>query len=119
MGEAQLTETDAIRFYSTKDTYGCFSNFAQYPFTFGGKLWPTTEHYFQAQKFVGTEHEEAIRRVSSPMVAARMGRSRQRPLRADWERGEGAAMLDGLRTKFAQHADIRAVLLGTGDDSCT
>src|SRR5258708_25699679 len=117
MGEAQLTETDAIRFESTKDTYGCFSNCAQYPFTFGGKLWPTTEHYFQAQKFVGTEHEEAIRRVSSPMVAARMGRSRQRPLRADWERVKDTVMLDGMRAKFAQHADIRAVLLGTGEAS--
>lgn len=117
MGEAPSTETDAIRFYSTKDTYGCFSNFAQYPFTLGGKLWPTTEHYLQAQKFAGSEHEEAIRRVSSPMVAARMGRSRQRPLRADWERVKDAVMLDGLRAKFAQHADIRTVLLGTGEAS--
>jgi ribA/ribD-fused uncharacterized protein len=117
MGEEQSTESDAIRFYGTKDTYGCCSNFARYPFTLGGKLWPTTEHYFQAQKFMGTEHEEAIRRVSSPMVAARMGRSRQRPLRPDWERVKDAVMLDGLRAKFAQHADIRAVLLGTGQTS--
>jgi N-glycosidase YbiA len=35
------------------------------------------EHYFQAQKFKGTEHVGAILRAASPMVAARMGRSRQ------------------------------------------
>jgi NADAR domain len=74
-----------IHFYSTRDAYGCFSNFAPYPITLKGKLWPTSEHYFQAQKFAGTEHEEAIRLVKSPTIAARMGRSRQRPLRADWD----------------------------------
>ena len=26
-----------------------------------GKTWPTSEHYFQAQKFVGTAHVEALR----------------------------------------------------------
>ena len=29
-------------------------------------------------KFVGTEHEEEIRKTASPMVAARMGCSRKR-----------------------------------------
>lgn len=104
-----------IAFYGTQGEYGCFSNFAACPFVLGGKVWPTSEHYFQAQKFAGTEHEEAIRRARSPMVAARMGRSRQRPLRADWEGVKDEIMLAGLRAKFAQHADIRAVLLGTGD----
>jgi ribA/ribD-fused uncharacterized protein len=44
-----------------------------------------------------------------------MGRSRQRPLRADWERVKDEVMLAGLRAKFAQHAALRATLLGTGD----
>jgi N-glycosidase YbiA len=116
IGEAQTTTgRRVIAFYSTQGEYGCFSNFAASPFALGGKGWPTLEHYFQAQKFAGTEHEEAIRRARSPMVAARMGRSRQRPLRPDWERAKDDVMLAGLRAKFGQHADIRAVLLGTGD----
>jgi predicted NAD-dependent protein-ADP-ribosyltransferase YbiA (DUF1768 family) len=41
----------SIRFYSTKDAYGEFSNFASFPFDLDGMRWPTTEHYFQAQKF--------------------------------------------------------------------
>ena len=76
---------EVIEFYGTRDAYGEFSNFAPFPFTLHGKTWPTSEHYFQARKFAGTEHEELIRLAGSPMVAARMGRSRQRPLRADWE----------------------------------
>src|SRR5437016_5030863 len=47
-----------IRFYSTKGDYGCFSNFYRASIFLAGKRWSTTEHYFQAQKFAGTEHEE-------------------------------------------------------------
>ena len=63
-----------INFYSTSDDYGDFSNFAAWPIKVDGKTWPTSEHYFQAQKFLDEKYREEIRRVSSPMVAARMGR---------------------------------------------
>lgn len=41
-----------INFYSTGDDYGDFSNFAAWPIKVDGKTWPTSEHYFQAQKFL-------------------------------------------------------------------
>jgi hypothetical protein len=69
----------SIRFYRLNEAYGEFSNFSPHPFELNGRTWPTAEHYFQAQKFSGTEHEEAVRLAKSPMVAARMGRSRERP----------------------------------------
>jgi len=112
---ASPDEGRAILFYSTRDPYGEFSNFAPYPITLGGKVWPTAEHYFQARKFAGTPHEEQIRLAPSPMVAARMGRSRARPLRPDWDAVKGAIMLEAVRAKCAQHPDVRALLLGTGD----
>jgi N-glycosidase YbiA len=46
-----------INFYHLKKPYGFFSNFAPYPIDLNGKIWPTSEHYFQAQKFAGTPHE--------------------------------------------------------------
>lgn len=49
------------------------------------------------------------------MVAARMGRSRKRPLRADWETVKDDVMREALRAKFSQHANARDLLLGTGD----
>ncbi|HEU5438112.1 MAG TPA: NADAR family protein [Ktedonobacterales bacterium] len=104
-----------IQFYSTREPYGAFSNFAAYPIVCKGLRWPTSEHYFQAQKFAGTDHEGAIRRVASPTVAARMGRSRQRPLRYDWESVKDDVMLEALRAKFTQHPTLRDLLLGTGD----
>jgi ribA/ribD-fused uncharacterized protein len=110
-----MNEKKVINFYSTKDAYGCFSNFSAHPFTLKEKIWKTSEHYFQAQKFAGTEHEEELRLIDSPMVAARMGRSRQRPLRKDWEAVKDQIMREALRAKFTQHKDLKRILLETGD----
>lgn len=104
-----------INFYSTTGEYGCFSNFSRHSVFLKGKRWPTTEHYFQAQKFAGEPDEEEIRAAAKPMLAASMGRERKRPLRRDWESAKERVMLDALRAKFTQHEELKAVLLGTGD----
>lgn len=106
----------AIYFYGTKDQYGCFSNFSTHPVELNGNRWPTSEHYFQAQKFAGTPHEEDIRLAKSPKIAANMGRSRQRPLRPDWEKVKDDVMRKVVLRKFETHADIQAILLETGDE---
>ena len=104
-----------IHFYRTRDPYGEFSNFARYPIEIDGKRWPTSEHYFQAQKFAGSEHEEAIRRVGSAMIAARMGRDRKKPMRPDWEVVKDDLMRRAVRAKFQQHPELRDLLLATGN----
>jgi ribA/ribD-fused uncharacterized protein len=107
--------TRVIRFYRVDDEHGFSSNFAPYPIEVDGKTWPTSEHYFQAQKFAGTEHEEAVRSAGSPMEAARMGRDRGRPLRPDWGAIKDDVMRDAVRAKFRQHPELRKVLLATDD----
>jgi hypothetical protein len=109
-----MTET-VIQFYSTAGEYGCLSNFSRHPVRLKGKVWPTTEHYFQAQKFAGTPHEEEVRRCRTAREAANLGRSRKLPLRRDWESVKDAVMRDAVLAKFTQHEDLRAVLLGTGE----
>ena len=109
------THQQTINFYGTRGEYGFLSNFAPYPIVLKGKTWPTSEHYFQAQKFAGTEHEEAIRRASSPMIAARMGRSRSRPLRPDWENVKDNIMQEAVYAKFSQHEELRDRLISTGE----
>jgi len=104
-----------IKFYKVQEPFGCFSNFAAYPIEVDGKVWPTSEHYFQAQKFAGTEFEEEIRLVKSPMIAARMGRARSKPLRADWELVKDKVMRRAVLAKFTRHEDLRETLLATGD----
>lgn len=63
----------SIRFYKVNEAYGCFSNFSKHGFELDGKYWITSEHYFQAQKFVGSDFEEEVRLAKTPMEAARMG----------------------------------------------
>lgn len=103
-----------IKFYSVNDTYGEFSNFALYPITLKKKSWPTSEHYFQAQKFKERKDQEEIRKAKSPMLAARMGRDRKRTLRRDWESVKNGIMRDALIAKFSQHQNLRELLIGTG-----
>ena len=104
-----------ICFYRPNEPYGEFSNFSPHPIQLKGRVWPTSEHYFQAQKFADTDHEEAIRNAKSPTIAARMGRSRQRPLRADWELVKDDIMREVLQAKFEQHPALRSLLLRTAD----
>jgi ribA/ribD-fused uncharacterized protein len=104
-----------IKFYKVHDDYGFMSNFAPYPFSDGSKIWPTSEHYFQAQKFLVPEIQEKIRKIASPMDAALEGRNRQNPLRPDWEEIKDKVMLQALRMKFSQHPEIAKELLSTGE----
>ncbi|OJJ21782.1 Swarming motility protein YbiA [marine bacterium AO1-C] len=105
----------SIKFYSVAEAYGEFSNFAPYPIKLKGKTWPTSEHYFQAQKFAGTSHEDKIRKAASPMKAAELGRTRKVRIRANWDHMKDNIMLEAVHAKFAQHADLQELLLDTGD----
>src|SRR2546421_12568985 len=104
---------ERILFYRVSEPYGEFSNFSPHPVQLSNRLWPTSEHYFQAQKFAGTEHEETIRQAKSPMVAARLGRSRAYPLRGDWETVKDDIMREALLAKFTQHPKLKSLLLST------
>jgi N-glycosidase YbiA len=105
-----------IYFYSTREQYGCFSNFSYHGFELDSLYWYTSEHYFQAQKFIGTPDLEEIRLAKTPKDAARMGRDWKRPLRADWEQVKDDIMRKAVLRKFEIHTDIREILLSTGDE---
>lgn len=107
--------TEPIRFYNTGDAFGEFSNFAPFPLKIGSKTWPTSEHYFQAQKFTDARHVEKIRKTASPMMAARMGRDRKVLLRKDWEAVKIGVMREALIAKFTQHPELQELLLSTGE----
>lgn len=71
---------EIIHFSGTGEEYGCFSNFAAYPIRLGGKVWPTSEYYFQARKFEDRTQQEAICKATWPMIAARPRRTREGPI---------------------------------------
>jgi N-glycosidase YbiA len=106
-----------IYFYSDREQpYGCFSNFSAHGFVLDDSYWPTSEHYFQAQKFVGTARVEQIRGLNKPKEAANMGRDRNGKERSDWETVKDEVMRQAVLAKFRTHGEIRAILLGTGDE---
>jgi len=100
-----------VRFYHMGEPYYEFTNFAPFPIELGGEVWPTSEHYFQAQKHAGRPLEEDIRRAAGPRNALTLGRSR--PPRPDWSKVKDIVMYRAVRAKFAQHAGLRALLLST------
>lgn len=106
---------DSIKFYSANAEYGCFSNFSLHPIIIDGFRYQTTEHYFQAQKFLDKKIQKKIINASSPHEAAQLGRSRDFPLRKGWESMKDEVMLKAVRAKFEQHEDIRETLLSTGN----
>lgn len=105
-----------IYFYKTKQKYGCFSNFSRHVVALDGHVWLTSEHYFQAQKFLADDLQAKVRKAKSPGEAASIGRNRSNPLRLDWEQVKDDVMRRAVLAKFKQNKDIKKVLLGTGNE---
>ncbi|MBE9184587.1 NADAR family protein [Microcoleus sp. LEGE 07076] len=107
-----------IYFYKVEKPYGCFSNFSPHDIFLCGQNWLTVEHYYQAQKFVGSADRRlvaAIRGVPTPQEAAKLGRDPNHRVRDDWEAVKVPIMREAILTKFLTHPDIQAILVGTGD----
>lgn len=102
-----------IYFYRVADEYEELSNFARYEIILDGQRWPTTEYYFQAQKFRDQPYREKIRKTTSPMQAALLGRDHKQRLRNDWESIKDNVMKKALMAKFTQHEALRTLLQST------
>ena len=107
-----------IYFYKVKEPYGCFSNFSPHGIHLQGKHWPTVEHYYQAQKFVGTVDAAlipVIHTAQTPEQAAALGRDCTRQVRLDWEQVKTQVMRQAVLKKFITHTDIGVTLISTGN----
>src|SRR4051812_16175937 len=93
------TMDNVIHFYHVNEPYGCFSNFSPHAIYLDETTWPTTEHYFQAQKFLDPHYRWQILLAQSPRIAAQMGRDRSLPLRDDWEHIKDAVMRKAVHAK--------------------
>lgn len=111
----KLSEDNFVKFWGANNTHGVFSNFSAHPIFVNGKMWKTNEHFYQAQKFAGTEAEEIIRSLKTPSQAFYESRNPKHQLRADWEAVKEQVMYTGLKAKFTQHQALKTILLDTGD----
>ena len=112
-----FNRTGPVKFYNREDPYYEFTNFYEVSIRIDDRDWLTTEHYFQAQKFVGTPLVETIRMLSRPREAFDKSRDPRYShwRRNDWESVKENVMYKALQAKFSQHEKLRRLLLGTGD----
>lgn len=134
-----------IYFYSEKEENGQLSNYAalKTPIYYDGKSYATSEHLYQALKFLGSEssevdreYAEVIRLASTPNKAKILGtqcrrggykwrlalnaiilqfKERGARPRVDWDDVKLEKMLLVLRKKYAQDQKSRNALLATED----
>lgn len=113
------TNGGPVLFYNEYDLFYEFTNFYKFaPFEIDGKEWRSTEHYFQAQKFVGTPYEEYIRlHAATPREAFQFARDAEslKWQRSDWDHIKLSVMYKALLAKFTEHEQLRQLLLSTGD----
>lgn len=107
-----------IRFYGSEyPAYRFLSNFYMAPFELDGKIWPSTEHYYQAMKATDPAVQEQIRTLEKAYEAKQAGGKRgivKNCYRSDWDQAKNDVMRKCLRAKFAQPT-LRQKLLDTGD----
>lgn len=105
-----------IWFSSKTPGFEWLSNFFMRPFLLDGVRWPSVEHCYQAQKYAGLPAVvDAIRHAASASLARKAGQNTSLTPRADWGSAKGDVMRRAVEAKFAQHADLQALLLSTGD----
>lgn len=102
-------------FYHETDPFGYFSNYWPVEVEIDGKIWPSTEHYYQAQKTLDPEFAERIRLSPTSDDAKKLGNSEECVYRPDWDTWKIVAMRRALKAKFTQHEDLKELLLDTGD----
>lgn len=138
-------EQEKIDFYDEKKPYYEFSNFYRTakPLLHDGKEYQTSEHLYQAKKFLGPHasaaslaYAEVVRTAKSPsqcklLAAQRIGggyawRTALNPtiqqsldngvkMRADWDAVKVEQMEEVVMLKFEQDAHCRNLLLSTGE----
>ena len=108
MENAELRRLSLIA--SGQDVY---SNMALLDIEIDGKVWPSTEHYFQAMKFDDDDYREKIRLEPNPYRAAVMGGTRKYSIRKDWDDLRVDVMRQALAAKVSQHPRVQEILAGS------
>merc|ERR1712054_226014 len=86
-------------------------NFHQCQLQMDGKIWPSSERYFQACKFPEeSQHRESIRNAASGMEAWKLGQMRREEMREDWEEVKVEVMYRANLAKFQQNPHLKRVL---------
>ncbi len=99
------------------DGWYVFDNFAPFHVEWRGKLYPTSEHAYQAAHFIDTHPEmvEKIRLSRSPRDASDLANDNKALEDPEWANKKVEFMEEIVRSKLEQHPYIQDVLRLSGD----
>ena len=100
-----------IRSFSKEHSF--LSNMHIAPIRWGGVIWPSTEHAYQAAKTSNIEQQEAIRNNPCPKKAKKAGKKVD--MRPDWDKLKVDVMRSVCFAKFTQHPELKQKLIDTGN----
>lgn len=105
-----------IKFYRANEKpYGALSNLYRREIEFEGRVYPTSEHAYQAGKASKPAVRDWILSAPSPSLAAMAAHGLYTwDIVPNWSQIKFDRMREVLRAKFNQHEDLRELLLSTG-----
>lgn len=99
------------------DGWYVFDNFAPFQVEWRGKLYPTSEHAYQAAHFIDIDQElaEKVRLCRSPREASGFANENSVYDDPDWSDKKISYMEEIVRSKLEQHGYIVDILLSSED----
>lgn len=98
-----------------ENPYHCFSNFSAHAIDWKGIRFPTTEHVYHWERFVGEDDLQAlIIGAKSPREAWRIAQENKEKQLLDWNDKKVLVMKNILTEKLRQHTEIQTILKQTG-----
>lgn len=115
--ETHGLDTETQVFFYEQDFY-VLSNFSAFSIVWKDLQFPTSEHAYHWEKFIGHENSAlraAIRKATSAHDAFKIAGAFKSDVRPDWRAVRVDIMRNILRAKAAQHEYVRRKLLATGE----
>lgn len=142
--EEEEIKEEPIYFFNDDEPFYEFSNFYKCSFILDNETWMSTEHYFQANKFVNhPEYMSLIRDTNTPYKAFILANQKKKAgyasnwtvntrnktlindiieqykdsvfIREDWDDVKLSIMKDAVHAKFTQNKSLKDILLSTGE----
>ena len=106
-------EQKPIFFYEGE--FYSFSNFSSFAIEWKGKLWMTSEHVYQSEKFDDEGLKEEIRMTRSAHDSKKVAGKNKDKYRKNWDEIKLNVMEEILREKIKQHPYVMKKLIDSGD----
>ena len=101
--------------YFCEPLYYPLSNFSAFQLVWKGRVWPTSEHAYQAEKFTDEAIIEALSTARSVDEAYEVAQIHKEKRRTDWDEIKVEVMRSIFVAKINQHPKIKKMLLESGE----